>query len=428
MRTKKNKNEKGAAMLIVVMFSLFASMTVVMGVVVPVLKQAEASKSIFNSKEGFYIANSGVEDVFYRLKNSMDVSDTEILTLNNSTTTTVTTNTPTGKQVVSTSDAYDNMRRVRANILLGTGASFNYGIQTGQGGFILENTSTVTGNIYSSGSIVGSGNTIYGDAVSAGPSGFIDNIRTTGSAYANTIEDSNVTGNAYYVTKTRTSVAGTSYPNSPDQPTLPLPITDDMINELEADALAGGEISSPCPYVINSNQSLGPIKINCDLEISGGPTVTLTGTVWVTGNVTIKNTAIVRVSSGLGSQSVAVIADNPNNRLTSSSIELSNNTTFFGSGAPGSFVFLISQNNSAELGGGEEAISMDNSSDGGAVILYAAHGLINVNNRATLKEITAYKIRARNSANIVYDTGLANTIFTSGPGGGYEILNWSEVE
>ena len=88
---------------------------------------------------------------------------------------------------------------------------------------------------------------------------------------------------------------------------------------------------------------------------------------------------------------------------------------------------MISQNNSAELGGSESAISMDNSASG-SVILYAGHGLIDIQNSATLKEVTGYKIKAKNSANIVYNTGLANTLFTSGPGGGYEILNWKETQ
>jgi len=299
-------------------------------------------------------------------------------------------------------------------------------VQSGQGGFILENTSSITGNVYSAGSIIGSGNFIYGDAVSSGEAGLIDGIHTTGSAYAHTMQDSVVEKDAFYMVKTNTTVGGTSYPDSVDQPTLGLPISDDQVDTLKADALEGGVISSPCPYNINSDVTLGPVKINCDLNISGSPTVTLAGSVWVSGNVSIKNTAIVRVLAGLGGKSITIIADNPSNRTTSSSISLTNSVQFFGSGSSNSFVFLVSQNNSAELGGNEDAISMNNTSDGRSVILYANHGLININNSATLKEVTGYKIKAKNSANIVYDSGLANTLFTSGPGGGYEITGWKE--
>jgi hypothetical protein len=316
---------------------------------------------------------------------------------------------------------------MQTNVVFGTGASFNYGIQTGQGGFILENSARVTGNVYSSGQIIGSGNTIYGDAVSSGGAGLIDGIHTTGSAYAHTIDGSTIDGNAFYSVKTDTTVGGTSYPGSSDQPSMDMPISDEQIDELEADALAGGVINSPCPYIIKNNITIGPIKINCDLEISGSPKITLNGSIWVAGNISVVNSAELRIAAGLGSKSIAIIADKPTNRLTSSSIDLRNSSQFFGSGSTGSFVFLISRNNSAEMGGSEEAISMDNTS-GGYVILYSLHGLVGLNNSATLKEVTAYKIRARNTANVVYDTGLVNTLFTSGPGGGYDIIDWTEVQ
>lgn len=431
MQTRKyNKNnyEAGQVMLTMVIFFMFASLVVAFGVVNPILKQVAVSKNLVISKESYFLANSSLEDVFYRLKNNRTVGTTETLSLNNATTTTITTNTATGRKITSTADKNTNIRKMETNVVLGSGASFNYGVQTGPGGFILENSATLTGNIYSSGSVVGSGNTIYGDAVSAGPSGLIDGIHTTGSAYAHTITNSDVDINAYYVTKTSTTVDGISYPGSADQPTAPMPIDDEQIEAMEADALAGGVVTcSAGKYTITTTRTLGPIKIPCDLEISGTPTVTLGGAVWVTGNVEIKNSAVIRVSSSLGSQSVAIIADNPSNRTTSSKIDLANTSTFYGSGTTGSFVFLISQNESAELGGSEDAIQMDNSASG-AVILYASHGLININNSATLKEVTGYKIKAKNTANIIYDTGLVNTLFTGGPGGGYEIIDWREVE
>src|SRR5680860_1368210 len=91
------------------------------------------------------------------------------------------------------------------SLSVGEGASFSYGVQSGQGGFILENTSSITGNVYSAGSIIGSGNFIYGDAVSSGEAGLIDGIHTTGSAYAHTMQDSVVEKDAFYMVKTNTT-------------------------------------------------------------------------------------------------------------------------------------------------------------------------------------------------------------------------------
>ena len=427
MKTKKINLESGQAMLLAVVFFVLVSSTVIFGIVTPVLKQVKISNENYKSKQSYFLSQSGLEDVIYRLKNGQSVSGTEILNLNNAIATTTILDTSSGKQVVSNSTLNNNVRKMQVDMVFGTGVSFNYGVQTGQGGFVLQNSSSVTGNIYSSGTISGSGNTVYGDAVSASSIGLINNIHTTGSAYAHTIQNSTIDKNAYYVTKTNTSVGGISYPNSPDQPTIPLPISDDQIDDLEGDALAGGVISSPCPYIINSSVTIGPKKITCDLEISGSPTVTLNGSIWVTGNISIKNSAIIKIASSLGNKSVAIIADKSSNRSTSSSIDLVNSAQFQGSGSANSFIFLISQNNSAETGGSEDAISMDNSSSG-KVVLYAPHGLISINNSAALKSVTGYKIKTKNSANIIYDTGLANTLFTGGPGGGYDILDWFETQ
>ena len=424
----KINTQSGAAMLMSVVSFLFISVAIISGLVSPSIRQFRNASINFNAKKSYFLAESGSEDVAYRTIKGMTVGNSETLTLDSNTaTTTVTTLVGNTKEISTVGDVSSYQRKTKVTLSAGNGAVFNYGVQVGQGGFILENTSTITGNVYSNGTITGSGNTITGDAVSVGSSGVIDGVHTTGSAYAHVVKNSTVGLDAYYVTKTNTTVGRNSYPNSADQTAVSLPVTDVQITDLETDAASGGTISSPCTYVINANVTIGPKKINCDLEISGNPTVTLTGNIWVSGNIIIKNSAIIKVDASLGSQSVSIIADKISNRSTSSTIDLSNTVQFQGSGSIGSFVVLISQNNSAESGGSVDAISMDNSASG-AVILYAGHGLISINNSASLKEVTGYKIKAKNSANITYESGLANTLFTSGPGGGYEVTGWGESQ
>ncbi|MES3005077.1 MAG: choice-of-anchor R domain-containing protein [Patescibacteria group bacterium] len=162
----KKQNNKGAAMLIVVMFSLFASMTVVMGVVVPVLKQAAASKNIFQSKESFYMANSALEDAVYRIQNGMDIDSGDILTLNGHDTVISVTDTINGKIIETISDRDGIVRKMQSEVTLGEGVAFNYGIQVGEGGFELSGGSRVNGNVYSNGNIHAvSGVTITGSAI-----------------------------------------------------------------------------------------------------------------------------------------------------------------------------------------------------------------------------------------------------------------------
>jgi hypothetical protein len=124
-------------------------------------------------------------------------------------------------------------------------------------------------------------------------------------------------------------------------------------------------------------------------------------------------------------RSVAFIADNPTNRTTSSKIELQNNAVFHGAGA-NSYILMISQNNSNEIGGSEVAVQMKNNATG-AVLLYAAHGEVLVENGSGLKEVTGYYIHTKNNTQIVYESGIASILFTGGPGGGYTIGAWEEI-
>ena len=95
----------------------------------------------------------------------------------------------------------------------------------------------------------------------------------------------------------------------PNQATSDLPITDAIVEAWKT-AAAVSVIRSPCPYEIKDDITIGPVKINCNLEISGSPTVTIAGPVWVVGNIEVDNSPTVKLASSLGANSVAVIADN----------------------------------------------------------------------------------------------------------------------
>jgi len=292
----------------------------------------------------------------------------------------------------------------------------------------MENTSTVSGNLYSNGPIVGTNSSqISGDAVSAGLAGSANGIDISGDLYAHTIQNSDIGADAFYTTISGSTVGGTSFPGSPDQATTTLPFSDSQVEQWKQDATAGGIISSPCPYTIDADTTLGPVKITCDLIISQDPTITLSGAVWVEGNISISNTAIIRLASSFGALSTGMIADRPSNRTTSSKINLSNSVTFLDSGTAGSYIVMLSQNNSAEIGGGEKAIDVSNTVNGD-VLLYAGHGEILLQNSVNLRQVTGYRIRLKNSTNVSYETGLASLLFSTGPGAGWSVTNWREIQ
>lgn len=425
----RDSSQRGQVAITAVVFLLIIGVAVSMGVLNPVLRQVKQTDDFARTRASLYVSQAVNEDALYRLKTGKQFVSPSTLSLNGYTATASSTTVLGGLQIDSSGNALGLIRNIQTHLTSGSGASFHYGMQSGEGGIILENSSSIVGNVYSNGPIEGAGgNLIKGDVVSAGPSGRIEDIHATSSAYAHTIADSTIERDAYYQSISTTTVLGVLHPGSPDQATTTLPISDEQIAEWEADAEAGGVISSPCPYKIEDAVTIGPKKIACDMEISGTEyTVTLAGHLWVTGNITIKNSPTMRVASALGGTSVALIADNPANRTTGSKIESDNSAVFEGSGSPGSYVLMLSQNKSAEQGGSEVAINIANKTKG-ALLAYAGHGEILMQNSVSLKEVTAYRIRLKNSAEVIYETGLANLIFTAGPSGGYVFDKWREIQ
>lgn len=429
MKNKINlKHNKGQAMLITVMFFIFIFLSFIVAFSAPALIELGASRDLIDSKKSYFLAESAAEDIAYRIKNGELYDINEVLNIGGFyATATVANLLGDEKEITSTANFLNSIRKVKINFITDNGVSFNYGVQAGDGGFNMENSSTISGNAYSNGPVSGqNSNLVKGDIVSAGAGGLISGIHATSSAYANSITNSVIDRDAYYSSNlTNTTVNGNIYPGSADKPNASLPISQDIINEWEATA-ASSTISSPCPYIINGSVSLGPVKISCNLEIKSSAVINLLGSVWVLGNIEIENNAILRVDPSLQKKSVVMIADNPSNRTTSSKIELENSAEFQNSGIKGSYIMMLSENNSAESGGGEKAITIENSVSGD-VILYSNHGEVLLKNNVNLREVTAYRIRLQNTANVTYETGLANTVFKSGPSGGYSINKWQET-
>ncbi len=423
-----SNSQRGAAIITAVMFFVFISITFALGLSTPIVREYINARDFEKSKGAYYLAEAGHEDVLYRFKRSKQVSATsETLTLNGNTAVTrINTVGSSNKTLSTVGDIAQNTRRVKSAISTGTGASFSFGVQAGNGGIFMENSSSITGNVYSNGIVQGSGsNSITGSVVSATSTGGVTGVSSGGSVYSHTIGNSVIGGNAYYFstsTFTSTTVSGTKFPGSVDQATTTLPISDAQITQFEADAATGGTPSSPC--IINSPTTWSARKVTCSkLEIKD--TLTISGWIWVTGNVEIENQGRIVLDSSLGALSAGIIANNTADRIASSMIIIKNSATFSGSGTAGSFVFLISQNNSAETGGSNKAIELQNSASGD-ILLYAAHGEISIANNTALKEVTAYRVRLKNSANVTYTSGLSNVLFVGSPSGAWNINDWKE--
>lgn len=189
------------------------------------------------------------------------------------------------------------------------------------------------------------------------------------------------------------------------------------------DDAADGDVCAPplCDddgnLVVTDGQLLGPIHIPGNLTLDGnGTTLTITGTVWVEGNISFSNNCIVRLSSDYGPASGVIITDG--------TVTISNNCAMSGSGQSGSYLMLISDKNDPT------GVVMDVSNNASGVIYYASQGILNLANNAIAKNATGYKIIVGNDAVVTYDQGLQSVFFGAGGSGTdeWQIQSWREVE
>ena len=168
-KKRKINNQSGAAMLISVIFFLSISLAIISGLVTPAVNEFKISSVDLNSKKSYFLAESGMEDAYYRILKNKTIGSSETLTLNaNTVTTTITSISSSQKQIDALGDVSSYQRKSSLTLSTGVGTSFNYGVQVGQGGVVLSGGSTIDGNVYANGPISGDGNEhINGSAVSA---------------------------------------------------------------------------------------------------------------------------------------------------------------------------------------------------------------------------------------------------------------------
>ncbi|MBI1957593.1 MAG: hypothetical protein HYS44_04040 [Candidatus Niyogibacteria bacterium] len=416
----------GQAALTAVLFFIFISLAVAGGFGGLAVSELRQVKTLEKSKRSYVYAEGALEDALYRSKAGKNMPSSVSYTEGDLSVTITVTDVANAIEIEARGADSNARRAVKAVLEEGTEAAFNYGIQVGDGGLHMKNSSSVRGNVFSNGPVTGENKNIaYGDVISGGADGLADGVHATGSVYAHIIRNSEIDRDAYYQVISGTTVGGVSHPGSSDQSDADLAITDATIDAWEQ-AATTTIISSPCPYKIQGTVTLGPAKITCNVEVENSADLTLAGPLWITGNLDTENTATIRIDPALGKKSIAIIVDDPANRTTSSKVSLENSTEFFGSGTEGSYILFISQNSSAEQGGDEIAVHVKNSASGD-VLVYARHGKIVIQSSAQLREVSAYEIELRNTAQVIYQTGLANLLFESGPAGGFFIDSWKEI-
>jgi len=258
----------------------------------------------------------------------------------------------------------------------------------------------------------------------------IEDVDVLGVAKANTIKDSFVGGDAYYQTLINTDVGGTLYPGSPESPLAEMPISDGNITDWKNEAGCGsqpatGACAHSGDYVVDDNVSIGPLTITGDLDIQQNSlTITLTGIVYVQGNIDIDNLVTIECDSSYGSGSCLLITDGW--------IHVDQNGEFKGSGTAGSHLMILStldcDGSGAQSGCSHHDGVADLHNNSSGAVFYVPNGMVNLHNGANVTAVTAYKLRLDNGATVTYETGLINTQFSAGPSGGWDITDWKEIE
>jgi len=432
IRLLKQNKEKGYVAFFITILILSIMIGIAFSIIILTLNAEKISSNIIKSSRAYYAAEAGIEDSLLRVFSGLPYSPSNTFSVGKATVTTLIDKLRTSLIIQSIGDFDNRIRNLEIEAkITSTEANFYYGVQVGDGGLTMAGNSKVFGNIYSNGSVLGADNTeIYGDLYVAGNTGTIDNMNIIkvgtddGNAHAHTIFNSNIENGAYYQSISGTSAA-TYFPGSPDPEPEEMPLTDEQINSWKDVAAEGGTISG---YSLGGNQkdSLGPIKVAGDFTMNSNSMLTQTGTIWVTGDIIISSNAVVQLDSGYGLNSGVIIANGK--------ILLESNVVICGSEgynkskncheSLGSFLMFVSTNSSLN----PSSPAIESTSNSQSAILYANQGIIKLDSNAALKEVTGYALYLESNATVTYESGLANVNFTSGPGGGWEIISWKEIE
>lgn len=407
------KNEKGYTISIIVFFVLIIMLSIALSMNSLIFYRQKISTNSIGSTKSYYAAEAGIEDALMILRNSPQMSPVSYnLNVDGFTTNVIIPSiVGSSRTIVSQGNVNNLTRKIQTVYSIDSaGISFYYGAQVGEGGITMNNGSVIYGNVFSNGNITGSG-TISNNVIVAGNGNSIKDIYVGGDALVYSCLSSASVKNLTYVTGgTKTCTVrpgGTTVTQSNEIDPQPLPISQTQIDDWKAEALLGGTSGS---VTVSGTQSLGPKKINGNLTLNNNATLKVTGTLYVTGAINLNNGSTLKLETTYSALGGVVISDGK--------ITLNNNSSTLGSGQPGSYLLMISTSTD------DQAININNNGSGG--IFYTSVGGIKLNNNASVKEIVGYKLNLNNNTTISYESGLANTFFSSGPSGGWKVTSWVE--
>ncbi len=253
-------------MIITTLLFVAITLSISLGLVLPVISAYTDAKTATKTKASYALAESGVEDAYYRLYNNKNVATSNTLVLGSATATTAVTDITSTQKQIKSIGVLSNLNRIAtAKVSKAATVSFPYGAIVGTGGLSMENNQTLTGSVFSNGPIflnVDNSVNITGSATSVVSitgqnSGRPINIGTGGSgtAWAPSISNTTSTGIMYCTTGSGNNKACNTTLGTP--PVQPMPIADATIADWKTQASS---------TVINGNTTYSAADITIPLK------------------------------------------------------------------------------------------------------------------------------------------------------------------
>jgi hypothetical protein len=242
-----------------------------------------------------------------------------------------------------------------------------------------------------------------------GATGSMDGVIVNGNANAAIVNNSTIGGSLYCQQGTGNNKAcDTTQPLPVSQP---MPVSAANIQAWKDNA-AGGTIRNSS-WSIGGNDfasTSGAMKIVGDLTLNGNGILELNGPLWVTGTLSVSAGGVIRLSNAYGTGDEVVVVNKAS---------VTGGGVVTGNGQAGSYILLVADDTTSS------AISA--SGGAGSVVLVAPYGTINFSGNTSAKSAIAYRMVMSGNNTLVYETGLADISFTTGPSGAWNVDNWREI-
>jgi len=80
-KKRRSNFNRGQVMITAVVLFLIVSVTIISAAAVSAAKGASINSVLLNSKKSYFLAESGMDDAIFRLKNGMQISSSEVISL-----------------------------------------------------------------------------------------------------------------------------------------------------------------------------------------------------------------------------------------------------------------------------------------------------------------------------------------------------------